>query len=134
LNKFDSRRCVINDWVGIIFPEGHTRGGQNLGRSLVGIMKGIGISPRAIQFSYVVQAFFYGITGSVVGLVFTFGFLKPYFDAHPINFPFSDGILVATPLGSGIRVAILLVITLLAGYVPAKLIIRKNTLDSILGR
>jgi ABC-type lipoprotein release transport system permease subunit len=103
-------------------------------RKFIGIMKGIGISPRAIQFSYVVQAFFYGITGSVVGLVFTFGFLKPYFDAHPINFPFSDGILVATPLGSGIRVAILLVITLLAGYVPAKLIIRKNTLDSILGR
>lgn len=103
-------------------------------RKFIGIMKGIGISPIAIQFSYTIQALFYGIVGSAIGLLLTFGVLKPYFDAFPINFPFSDGILVATPEGSAIRVAILLVVTLLAGYIPAKLIVRKNTLDSILGR
>lgn len=103
-------------------------------RKFIGIMKGIGISPIAIQFSYIIQAFFYGTVGSIVGIILTFGVLKPYFDAFPINFPFSDGILVATPAGSAIRVAILLVVTLLAGYIPAKLIVRKNTLDSILGR
>jgi len=84
--------------------------------------------------SYVFQAFFYGITGSVIGLLLTFGFLRPYFLAHPINFPFSDGILVATPEGAALRVGILLFITLLAGYIPARLIVSKNTLDSILGR
>jgi ABC-type antimicrobial peptide transport system permease subunit len=41
---------------------------------------------------------------------------------------------VATYPGALVRVAILLVVTLLAGYIPAKLIVRKNTLDSILGR
>lgn len=97
-------------------------------------MKGIGISPKAIQVSYIIQAFFYGVVGSVIGLVLTFGLLKPYFDANPIDFPFSDGILVATPLGSLVRVIILLVVTLAAGYIPAKLIVRRNTLDSILGR
>lgn len=103
-------------------------------RKFIGIMKGIGISPLAIQFSYILQAFFYGVVGSSIGLFLTFGVLRPFFDAHPINFPFSDGILVATASGAGIRVAILLVVTLLAGYIPAKLIVRKNTLDSILGR
>ncbi len=103
-------------------------------RKFIGIMKGIGISPRAIQFSYIFQALFYGIMGSVIGLIITFGMLKPYFAAHPIDFPFSDGILVATPGGSGMRVAILLIVTLIAGYLPAKLIIRRNTLDAILGR
>jgi len=103
-------------------------------RKFIGIMKGIGISPVAIQFSYVIQAFFYGIIGSGIGLVVTFGFLKPYFAANPINFPFSDGILVATFSGAMVRIGILLVVTLIAGYVPAKLIVRKNTLDSILGR
>lgn len=103
-------------------------------RKFIGIMKGIGISPKAVQFSYIVQAMFYGFAGSVIGLILTFGLLKPYFDAYPINFPFSDGILVATPSGALIRVGILLAVTLLAGYLPAKLIIRKNTLDSILGR
>lgn len=103
-------------------------------RKFIGIMKGIGISPQAIQISYVLQALFYGITGSIIGLFLTFVILKPYFAANPINFPFSDGILVATPEGAAIRVTILLVVTLLAGYIPAKIIARKNTLDSILGR
>ncbi len=103
-------------------------------RKFIGIMKGIGISPRAIQLSYIFQALFYGSIGSVIGLILTFGLLRPYFAAYPIDFPFSDGILVATPAGAAIRVAILLTVTLLAGYIPAKLIVRKNTLDSILGR
>jgi len=103
-------------------------------RKFIGIMKGIGISPAAIQFSYVIQALFYGLTGSIIGLLLTFGFLEPFFQAHPINFPFSDGILVVTPNGAAIRVAILLVVTLLAGFIPAKLIVRRNTLDAILGR
>jgi putative ABC transport system permease protein len=103
-------------------------------RKFIGIMKGIGISPFAIQFSYVLQAFFYGAVGSLIGSALTFGVLKPYFSAHPINFPFSDGILVVTAYGAAIRVAILIVVTLLAGYVPAKIIVRRNTLDAILGR
>ncbi len=103
-------------------------------RKFIGIMKGIGIEPRAIQFAYVFQALFYGITGSIIGLIITFAFLKPYFDANPIDFPFSDGILAATVTGSAVRVAILLVVTLLAGFIPATLIVRRNTLDSILGR
>lgn len=103
-------------------------------KKFIGIMKGIGISPRAIQFSYVLQALFYALVGSGIGLLLTFGFLKPYFDVNPIDFPFSDGILVATPEGAAIRVLILLLVTLLAGYLPAKIIIKKNTLDSILGR
>jgi ABC-type lipoprotein release transport system permease subunit len=103
-------------------------------RKFIGIMKGIGISPRAVQFSYTIQALFYGVAGSAIGLLLTFGLLEPFFRAHPIDFPFSDGILVATPAGAGFRVLILLAVTLLAGYLPAKLIVRKNTLDSILGR
>jgi putative ABC transport system permease protein len=103
-------------------------------RKFIGIMKAIGISPRAIRFSYIFQAFFYGIIGSLLGLILTFGVLKPYFDANPIDFPFSDGILVATPTGAAVRVGILLTVTLVAGYLPASIIVRRNTLDAILGR
>jgi ABC-type lipoprotein release transport system permease subunit len=103
-------------------------------RKFIGIMKGIGISPVAVKFAYVFQALFYGVAGSLIGLFLTFGFLRPFFDAHPINFPFSDGILVVTASGAAIRVLILLVVTLLAGYIPASIIVRRNTLDAILGR
>jgi ABC-type antimicrobial peptide transport system permease subunit len=41
---------------------------------------------------------------------------------------------VRAPEGAAIRIAILMVVTLLAGYIPAKIIVRRNTLDAILGR
>ncbi len=103
-------------------------------RKFIGIMKGIGVEPRAIQAAYVFQALFYGVVGSVLGLILTFGFLKPYFDVNPIDFPFSDGILAVTYTGALARVVILLAVNVVAGFIPATLIVRKNTLDSILGR
>lgn len=103
-------------------------------KKFIGIMKGIGISPSAVQISYIIQAFFYGVTGSAIGTILTFGFLKPYFAENPIDFPFSDGILVATPESAALRIFILMLVTLIAGYIPAKIIIRKNTLNAILGR
>jgi diaminopimelate decarboxylase len=39
-----------------------------------------------------------------------------------------------TGFGAGVRVVILMVVTFFAGYLPAKLIVRRNTLDAILGR
>lgn len=103
-------------------------------RKYIGILKGIGISPEAIEISYVMLSVFYAIVGSALGMLVVFGFLKPFIAAHPINFPFSDGILVATLSGTLIRALILTVATVLAGYIPARLIVRKNTLDAILGR
>lgn len=103
-------------------------------RRHIGILKGIGIDARVIEFAYVIQAAFYALTGSLIGAVLTYAFLIPYFDANPIQFPFSDGVLVAEPIGTFYKFIVLFVITLIAGYLPAKLITRQNTLNSILGR
>jgi ABC-type lipoprotein release transport system permease subunit len=103
-------------------------------RKFIGIAKGIGISGRAIEFSYVMQSFFYAVCGSLIGIILVYTLLVPYFAANPINFPFSDGILVAPFWGTSIRIGLLILSTIIAGYVPARLIVRKNTLDSILGR
>ena len=103
-------------------------------RKFIGILKGIGITGRAIEISYVFQSVFYAAVGSAVGLVLVYGFLVPFVAAHPIDFPFSDGILVAPLDATFMRVALLVFATVVAGYIPARMIIRKNTLDSILGR
>jgi ABC-type lipoprotein release transport system permease subunit len=103
-------------------------------RKFIGILKGIGISGRAIELSYIFQSVFYAIIGSALGLAIVYGGLVPYLDAHPINFPFSDGILVAPIMSSLLRLSLLVVSTIIAGYLPARMIVRKNTLDSILGR
>ncbi len=103
-------------------------------RRHIGILKGIGIEQRVIEIAYVIQAAFYALTGSLIGALLTYGVLIPYFDENPIHFPFSDGILVADPETTFYKFIVLFVITLIAGFLPAWLIARQNTLNSLLGR
>lgn len=112
----------------VIFVNAITR------RKFIGIMKGIGIHPKSIEFSYILQSIFYAVVGSALGLAVLYGFLVPFVDAHPINFPFSDGIIYAPIFGTMMRVVLLLVTTVIAGYIPARMIVKRNTLDAILGR
>lgn len=112
----------------IIFVNAITR------RRFIGIMKGIGVTNIAIEFAYVLQSIFYAFIGTLLGMILVFAVLKPYFLANPINFPFSDGILVASVDGTLLRALILFIATIIAGYVPARLVVKQNTLDAILGR
>ena len=103
-------------------------------KKFIGILKGIGINGGAIEASYVFQSVFYAVVGSLIGIALVYLLLVPLFKAHPIDFPFSDGILVAPIDQTMFRMALLVVSTIIAGYIPARMIVRKNTLDSILGR
>lgn len=103
-------------------------------RKYIGIMKGIGISERAIEVSYIFQSIFYASLGGGLGIVVVYALLVPFFNTHPLDFPFSDGILVAPIDGTMLRFMLLLLVTLVAGYIPARRIVKQNTLDSILGR
>ncbi len=112
----------------VIFVNAITR------RRFIGILKGIGINKRAILYSYMYQACIYASGGIIIGMLLIFLVIKPYFTVNPLDFPFSDGILVATLSGTLIRAGILLVATIIAGYIPAQIVIRQNTLSAILGR
>lgn len=100
----------------------------------IGILKGIGIDRHVIEVAYVIQAAFYAVAGSLLGALVTYGFLIGYFDRNPISFPFSDGIMVADPYSTFIKFVVLFIITLIAGFIPAWIIVKQNTLNSILGR
>jgi len=103
-------------------------------RKFIGILKGIGIDSTAIEFSYILQSILYATMGVILGLAILYGFLVPYIDAHPIDFPFSDGILVAEYSNTFLRAGLLLIATIFAGYIPARIVVKQNTLDAILGR
>jgi ABC-type lipoprotein release transport system permease subunit len=112
----------------VIFVNAITR------RKFIGILKGIGISPAAIEISYMFQSFFYAVSGSGAGLCIVYGLLVPFFSTRPINFPFSDGVFIADVPGVFARIFILLIATIIAGYLPARMIVKQKTLDAILGR
>lgn len=103
-------------------------------RKFIGILKGIGINGQAIELSYVFQSIFYAVIGSAIGLILLYGLLVPAVAANPIDFPFSDGILVAPFIETMARIGLLVCATLIAGFIPARMIVQRNTLNSILGR
>lgn len=103
-------------------------------RKFIGIMKGIGIRPSVIQTAYVMQSVFYGVIGSFIGALIVYFMLIPAFQIHPIDFPFSDGIMVAPYADTLQKFFILMVATVLGGFIPSWLIVRQNTLSAILGR
>ncbi|MFZ2253252.1 MAG: FtsX-like permease family protein [Minisyncoccia bacterium] len=103
-------------------------------RRHIGILKAVGIKKRVIEYAYVTQAAFYAFAGSLLGLLITYLILIPYFRKNPIDFPFSDVIISASIEGTMLRFATLFIVTLVAGFFPAWMIVRQNTLDSILGR
>ncbi len=112
----------------VIFVNAITR------RKYIGIMKGIGISARAIEISYVIQSLFYALSGILFSSFIVIWFLAPWLDIHPLKFPVTEGKLAITTSGLIIRGCILTVTALISGYVPAKMVTKQNTLDAILGR
>lgn len=112
----------------VIFVNAITR------RKFIGILKGIGINAIAIESSYIFQSLFYAVSGTAAGMGVVYGLIVPYFSGHPINFPFSDGIFVADIGGVLLRTGVLFAATLIAGYFPARIVVKQHTLDAILGR
>lgn len=103
-------------------------------RRQIGIMKAVGVTEFAIEFSYVCQAFFYVLLGSSLALVLVFFVIKPLNSAHPLETPFSTIILVADIASSFFKLMLVLIVSMIAGYLPARLIVTTNTLNAILGR
>lgn len=103
-------------------------------RRQIGILKAQGIESSALTLSYVFQALFYTIIGVIIGMAVLFFFLQGYFEKHPLSLPMADGQLLLGFDYVTARIIVLMVSSLISGFVPAWLIIRKNTLNSILGR
>jgi len=103
-------------------------------RKQVGILKGVGISRGSIEISYVFLALFYAVLGIALGYIVLYGFIAPYIAVHPINFPFADGVLVAPLSDTLARSGLIALATLLAGYLPARMIASQQTIAAIRGR
>ncbi len=100
-------------------------------RRQIGILKAIGLRPRTIVASYVLQAMFLSGCGILAGSVVTTQVVHPFFVEHPLRLPMGDTSLVLDPayvLGSA---ATLVAVGFLAGLVPAWQVVREDILQAI---
>jgi ABC-type antimicrobial peptide transport system permease subunit len=103
-------------------------------RKFIGILKGIGITSRTIEISYIFQALFYAFSGIIIASILLLGFIVPYSIINPIQYPVGEGSLAITTNDVVIRAIILTITAFISGFIPAWLVTKQNTLDAILGR
>jgi ABC-type lipoprotein release transport system permease subunit len=99
----------------------------------IGILKAVGIKERIIELSYTLQSLFYVILGIIVGLLFLYVVAKPYLAVHPIEMPFGVAEIVITWKTILIDIVYMSCAALISGYIPARMIARKDILKVIWG-
>ncbi|MDK2893086.1 FtsX-like permease family protein [Methanohalophilus sp.] len=100
----------------------------------IGILKAIGITPRSIVFSYAFLSLFYVCSGIVAGLILYFS-LMIYFQANPVVFyetmiirPVIDPVLLIR------SIITMLILSVIAGTLPAWSVSKESILKAIWGR
>ncbi|MFZ1720102.1 MAG: FtsX-like permease family protein [Candidatus Moraniibacteriota bacterium] len=101
----------------------------------IGILKAIGIKQEIIICSYIFQSLFYTLFGVMIGSGVIFGIVQPLLQMYPIPLieRLMDIVLVYTPEGIFISIAVFFVAGFLAGLIPSFLVAKKDILDTIWG-
>jgi putative ABC transport system permease protein len=99
----------------------------------IGIQRAIGIKPRSIILSYLFRALFYAVMGLLVGMIVYRYIIIPLELRHPFNFPFGPAYLTLSPVTMIRTIIILLVVSLVASFLPVWRVMRKTILDAIWG-
>ncbi len=103
-------------------------------RKEIGILKAIGISPLSIVLSYAFISLFYVCTGIFAGLILYFT-LMFYFTIHPVTFYETMTIIPKIQGGLIIQSVItMLIMSVIAGILPAWRVSKESILKAIWGR
>jgi putative ABC transport system permease protein len=101
-------------------------------RKQIGILQAIGIDRSIIIKSYIFQALFIFACGTAVGCVLLFAVLQ-YLTASPLVFPGGPVAPVLETMLVVRAIMSLLIVSLIAGYVPSWLTTREDILSAIRG-
>jgi len=103
-------------------------------RREIGILKAVGITPNSIRISYIFISVFYVIMGIFAGLILYF-ILMFYFTKNPVIF--YETIRLTPEIQGGLiikSIFTMLIMSVIAGFIPAWFVTRKSILEAIWGR
>ncbi len=102
-------------------------------RRQIGILRAVGIKESIVIYSYIFQAMFIVICGTIIGLFIMFFALKPLFILHPLKTGLGTVSLSILPENILIDSASLIIVALFAGFVPSWMAVRQTIIDAIWG-
>jgi putative ABC transport system permease protein len=103
-------------------------------RRQIGIFRAIGIKSYLVGSTYILQSTIYSMVGVAIGSAIFFAIIIPYFKVHPFKIPLGDVSLYVDYVDFLWRAIVVIVVSILAGMLPAILATRKPILDEIAGR
>jgi len=103
-------------------------------RRQIGIFRAIGIKSYLVGSTYILQSTIYSMVGVAIGSAIFFAIIIPYFKLHPFKIPLGDVSLYVDYVDFLWRAIVVVVVSILAGMLPAILATRKPILDEIAGR
>lgn len=102
-------------------------------RRQIGIQRAIGIKSHSITISYLIRALFYAVVGLIIGILAFKYLIIPLEARHPFEFPFGPAYLTTKPVYTARMAFILLVVSLVAAFIPVWRVMRIKILDAIWG-
>ena len=102
-------------------------------RRQIGIQRAIGIKSNSITISYLLRALFYAIVGLIIGILAFKYIIIPIEARHPFEFPFGPAYLTTKPAYTVRMACILLIVSLVAAFIPVWRVMRIKILDAIWG-
>jgi putative ABC transport system permease protein len=102
-------------------------------RRQIGIQRAIGIKSHSITISYLIRALFYAIVGLIIGILAFKYLIIPIEARHPFEFPFGPAYLTTKPAYTARMAFLLLVVSLVAAFIPVWRVMRIKILDAIWG-
>ena len=102
-------------------------------RRQIGIQRAIGIKSHSITISYLIRALFYAVVGLIIVILAFKYLIIPLEARHPFEFPFGPAYLTTKPVYTARMAFILLVVSLVAAFIPVWRVMRIKILDAIWG-
>jgi putative ABC transport system permease protein len=99
----------------------------------IGILRAIGIPNIAIVGSYIYQAFFFAVMGTLIGWFFTSFVMMPVFRFYPLDLPIGQvslNVRTAAIIGSALGLSFAGV---MAGFIPSWTIMKQSIINIIWG-
>jgi putative ABC transport system permease protein len=103
-------------------------------RQQIGILRAIGVKSYLVRITYIFQTVIYSLMGVLLGSLIFFAILTPYFRIHPFSLPIGDVNLVVNYTDFTSRAEGVILVSVLAGLIPAIIVTRARLLDEIRGR
>jgi len=99
-------------------------------KRIIGVLKAIGMEDKQIMLIFLTESFLFGLIGTLLGVAMFEG-MSVYFYANPVMLPIGTLIPALAASSAAFSALLIIISSVIAGYVPARMASRQKILETI---